>query len=420
MIRRDTFTLANMARIRATHKVNPPILERSIYALGLVEALKRVGLNFVYKGGSCLTLLLKHPMRLSTDCDIMVPPGSDIDSYIERASRIYPFLRFEESKRSTTKAIEKRHFRFHFPSLLEPGKEAAVLLDVVFADYPFTELSEVEIANDLLLTEDPKVKVLVPSASAIAGDKMTAFAPHTIGIEFGEAGFSNDKRLEVIKQFYDVSTLYDEITDFAKARENYQRVAAEELSFRRSSASLKECLWDSFRGALCILSRGGIIPKDYPYYLAGIKRIKGHVLDQNFSAEKALLYAPKIMLLAAGFLSNTDVTRATIPAAANFQEGEYVRLNFLNRGKFKSSFNQAAFAISCVNGLKKAAQNKRPFFKTIKLDHFASGFFSSSCCSRYFKMDCLVMMPRKCSSSSRTGTKLSCPARRTKFLMSAS
>lgn len=56
-----------------------------MYAFGLLEAITRVGMPFVFKGGSCLLLLLDHPMRLSTDIDIVVKPGTDIESYIKRA-----------------------------------------------------------------------------------------------------------------------------------------------------------------------------------------------------------------------------------------------------------------------------------------------------------------------------------------------
>ena len=38
-------------------------------------------------------------MRLSTDIDIIVKTGTDIMSYIENASEIYPFVRFEEKTR---------------------------------------------------------------------------------------------------------------------------------------------------------------------------------------------------------------------------------------------------------------------------------------------------------------------------------
>ena len=38
-------------------------------------------------------------MRLSTDIDIIVRPGTDVDRYIEEAAKIFPFISCEEQKR---------------------------------------------------------------------------------------------------------------------------------------------------------------------------------------------------------------------------------------------------------------------------------------------------------------------------------
>lgn len=54
---------------------DPALLERAIYAFGLLEAIKKVELPFCFKGGTSLMLLLDHPRRLSTDIDIIVEPG---------------------------------------------------------------------------------------------------------------------------------------------------------------------------------------------------------------------------------------------------------------------------------------------------------------------------------------------------------
>lgn len=71
---------------------DPALLERVIYAFGLLEAIRRVELPFCFKGGTSLMLLLDHPRRLSTDIDIIVEPGTDIDDYIRRAGEIFPFI----------------------------------------------------------------------------------------------------------------------------------------------------------------------------------------------------------------------------------------------------------------------------------------------------------------------------------------
>ncbi len=75
------------------------LLERAVYAFGLLEALAKVGMPFVFKGGTCLMLLMNRPRRLSTDIDIIVEPGTDLDEYLDRASEIFPFKAVEEQTR---------------------------------------------------------------------------------------------------------------------------------------------------------------------------------------------------------------------------------------------------------------------------------------------------------------------------------
>lgn len=66
-------------------------MERSVYAFGLLEALVKAELPFIFKGGTALMLLLNKPKRLSADIDIIVQPGTDVEKYITAASEIFPF-----------------------------------------------------------------------------------------------------------------------------------------------------------------------------------------------------------------------------------------------------------------------------------------------------------------------------------------
>ena len=135
MFTNENYTKANIQRIRDLTKADPSIIERTVFAFGLLEAISMVGLSFVFKGGTSLMLLLKEPRRFSTDIDIIVEPGTDIDDYIQRAGVLFPFKRAEEHFRAVKRDIEKRHFRFYFDSP-GSGEEIRVLLDVVFEENP--------------------------------------------------------------------------------------------------------------------------------------------------------------------------------------------------------------------------------------------------------------------------------------------
>jgi predicted nucleotidyltransferase component of viral defense system len=57
---------------QATHKrIDKAILEKMIYALHLLERTKANGLDFVFKGGTSLVLLLEEGNRFSIDIDII-------------------------------------------------------------------------------------------------------------------------------------------------------------------------------------------------------------------------------------------------------------------------------------------------------------------------------------------------------------
>lgn len=119
-------------------------------------------------------ILLPQVMRLSTGIDIVVDLGTDEEIYIEKASRIFPFVRYEEQVRIGKNNIEKKHFKFTYFSPIRK-EELYILLDILFEDNQYEELMPREIKNDLLLTERENLAVAVPPGNCILGDKLTFF-----------------------------------------------------------------------------------------------------------------------------------------------------------------------------------------------------------------------------------------------------
>lgn len=99
MLLKENFSEEYIRELQKNSKRDPVLLERTVYAFGLLEALARVGMPFIFKGGTCLMLLMDKPRRLSTDIDIIVKPGTDLDGYLDKASEIFPFQMVEEQKR---------------------------------------------------------------------------------------------------------------------------------------------------------------------------------------------------------------------------------------------------------------------------------------------------------------------------------
>lgn len=89
MLTKDNYTLEHINELRKNKNTDTFILERSIYAFGLLEALCKVKMPFIFKGGTSLMLLLEHPRRLSTDVDIIVSPGTDVESYLKKVEKFF-------------------------------------------------------------------------------------------------------------------------------------------------------------------------------------------------------------------------------------------------------------------------------------------------------------------------------------------
>ena len=156
MIDKRTYSDDNIRRIVATYKVDYELAQRAVFALGLVEALVRSGLQFTFKGGSSATLLFPTPKRLSTDVDILVDPGTDVEKAIKDASAIFPFLSYEESVRKTSKTISKKHFKIKYQSP-RTGHPVNVIVDVLFAENHYPMRVELPLKNDFLLDDGEKI-----------------------------------------------------------------------------------------------------------------------------------------------------------------------------------------------------------------------------------------------------------------------
>ena len=248
-------------------------------------------------------LLLPHPKRLSTDIDIVVDPGTDISDYIKRASEIFPFKAMEEQERVGRNNIVKRHFKFTYDSPIR-REPLYILLDVLFEENHYEKVVEKAICNELLLTEGDDITVRIPSIDCVLGDKLTAFAPYTTGIPIRK-----NKDLEVIKQFYDVSTLLNHFENYEDVRKTYFAISETELAYRGNEHSSREALKDTIRAAVCIGSRGKSDGEDFKSYLQGTRDISNHIYERGFSMEVASLMAPRVIYMASCLLTGESFVR---------------------------------------------------------------------------------------------------------------
>jgi len=158
-------------------------------------------------------------------------------------------------------------------------------------------------------------EVSLPDVESVLGDKLTAFAPHTIGILFGQ-----DKELEIAKQMYDVCTLLDEAKDFVRVRETYVAVARSEAAYRGLKFDIDSFLTDTYNAADCIASRGRLFPEDFPPLVKGIRDVKNHIFGERYNAEIAAIRAVKVMFAARCLMTNRDYADVLDPDIAQSQD----------------------------------------------------------------------------------------------------
>lgn len=300
MITKENYSIEHIMNLHESSKRDPNLIERVLFAFGLLEALRKVELPFIFKGGTSLLLLLDKPMRLSTDIDIIVEPGTDVDVYLEKAAKIFPFKAYEEQIRKGRNNIEKRHFKFEFESP-RTNESVEIILDILFESSRYANIIDKNIDCGLLLTEPEYLQVKVPDINSILADKLTAFAPHTTGVLI-----DSRKDLEIMKQMFDVYSLIGVFDDFNIVCKTYHKIVADEIAYRGIETTEKDVLMDTYQASVCIASRGIYCSEDYRSYLRGIRSLAGHIYSIDYSAEVASIYAPIIMYIAACMIAEVQ------------------------------------------------------------------------------------------------------------------
>jgi len=90
----------------------------------------------------------------------------------------------------------------------------------------------------------------VPTAAAIAGDKLTAFAPTTTGILYGEG-----KEVEIIKQLHDVGRLYHRIDSMEIFIQAFTGTVQKEIAYRGGTCTADQVLEDIITAAALVARR---------------------------------------------------------------------------------------------------------------------------------------------------------------------
>lgn len=280
------------------NKVDKILVEKVIRAMMLLEGLSKSGLDFVFKGGTSLMLLLSSLKRLSIDIDIIVEDRFDFETIFNNILNKYGFTRFDESERKTDYKIKKTHYKlFYNPSYKTSQAEEYILLDVLFEKNHYKNLKEISILSPFVKITGEANKVKIPSANELLGDKLTAFAPNTTGVPYKKAG--KNRSLEIIKQLYDIGCLFDKFDSLPEVSEIFVALSEIEADYRNMQLEPVDVLEDIYGTSLCIVTRGRNGKGDFNILAEGIKSIKSYIFSEPYNIDRAIIGASKAAYLSA-------------------------------------------------------------------------------------------------------------------------
>lgn len=331
-------------------RIDKIILEKMIYALDLVGHLRQSGLDFVLKGGTCLVLLVEEANRFSIDIDIIIRTDQKeletiLDEVVERSH--FTGWKMDEH-RSYQPGVPKAHYKLSFKTDLQDS--GTVLLDVLFEDYLYPYLVEKPIAIKWI-ESDTETLVVLPSIDSITGDKLTAFAPNTIGIPYFKGVDKQPFSMEICKQLFDLSKLFERIESMNTVAESFNAFAVKEIAYRKNESSdsviTPDAVLQDIIDTCVIITKRGSGSDDqrmkFNELLKGIKAFgTGFLMSGNFRIEDAVSAAARIAYMSAKIMLN-DLTPIDYFKGQNIndwqiEDPDWSFLNRLKRQQDKSSY----------------------------------------------------------------------------------
>lgn len=353
MIKAKCFTeewLEQFKKQKDHKRIDKIILEKMIHALHLLERLKANGLDFVFKGGTSLVLLLKEGNRFSIDIDIICKAErKDLEEILKKVIDTSHFTEWKlDEHRSYQPGVPKAHYKFLFETKQQGS--GIILLDVLIEDPIYPAMAELPVNTKWIETET-ETKVTVPTIDSITGDKLTAFAPNTIGIPYFKGKDNQHFSMEICKQLFDLGKLFERIADVEMVAKSFMAFAEQEINYRKngnpeSDLAPEKVLQDTIDTCLIIAKRGGGSDDEKQKFVElqrGIKAFDfGFLMSGNFRIDDAVSAAARIAYLAAKILVN-DMSHIAYYEGQdikelNIKDPDWNFLNKLKRQLDKSSF----------------------------------------------------------------------------------
>jgi len=303
-----------------------------------LEQLRMVGLDLVFKGGTSLILLNDKPKRFSIDIDIICNVNPEMlpelfDKVVSHG--IFSSWKEDNDRKNPTKA-PVGHYKFYYKSAVDAHfGEEPILLDVLFADNYYPKVLQQPIKHSWFEIDGEPILVRVPALDCILGDKLTAFAPTTVGILY-----TKGRPTEIIKQLYDISSLAEGIQDIELVKQSFINISNSEIEYRGLKCSWQDVLNDTIQASLIISRREE--NEQFGHLQKGISNIVNFILSR-FTLEDATICAAKAAYLSKILLQDNLQPFERFSSPEQVKDLEITELDYNKFNKLKKLNPEAFF-----------------------------------------------------------------------------
>jgi len=279
-------------------RMDPVLLEKSMYAFDLLGRLQKAGLPFVFKGGTAMLLLLDQFRRLSIDVDIVCSlPEEDVFRVIREVAAKGPYLSMDKDARDPDRLPKRHHYLFQYQSVLGGTVPQFLQLDVLQDKAHYPELQQKPLLSRFIKsTED--ISIVTPTIEGLLGDKLTAFAPRTVGVHYG----AYKAPIRIAKQISDIGELFTRATKGPAVLRAYNALFEAENSYRKKAFSRDQTLDDTIEAAKLlgsVLLKGHKETEESRILLSGVGLVDTHMIGQKYTLDDAKLASARAAHLAA-------------------------------------------------------------------------------------------------------------------------
>lgn len=128
-----------------------------------------------------------------------------------------------------------------------------------------------------------------------------AFAPNTTGIPYykiNSDGTEKNCSMEIIKQLYDISRLFEVTKDLTVTSKSFSKIAKVELSYRGMSDNPSVIFDDIRKTSICIATRGAEGNGNFEMLKSGIARIGSFMFRGEYRIENAIIDSARAAYIA--------------------------------------------------------------------------------------------------------------------------